>query len=110
MNRLTSIALTSVLAVAGVAFTTGCASTKTDGEITRDTARGLDNAADMIQEGEADVRDGEAMIARGDALVDQGDKIEGERLIAQGRVKRARGEEAISEGKRIRRQATANID
>jgi hypothetical protein len=100
MNRMTqSIALT----LAGLASfaVLGCES-QTEGERTLERAETIEDAGNMIRRGEKLVADGKAQVARGQTVRDQGDRVEGDRLVAEGRAMQRQGEALIAEGRRLK--------
>lgn len=97
------IARTLGLALAGFSSFAilGCES-KTEGERTLEKAEKIEDAGNMIRRGEKMVADGKAQVTRGETIRDQGDRVEGERIISEGRAMQRQGEALISEGRRLR--------
>lgn len=79
----------------------GCA-TKTEGELTREKAKQLDSAADLITRGDAQIEQGKATEARGRAAKDHGDTVEGNRLIAEGQAMQKKGEADKEAGRKLK--------
>jgi hypothetical protein len=101
MNLITRSIAFTLVGVSSFALL-GCES-KTEGERTLDKAQTIESAGNMIKRGETMVANGKAQITRGETIRDQGNRVEGERIISEGRATQKQGQALIEEGRRMKK-------